>query len=251
MMRLMIKRLFPLLLLGISSGYGQGLTERDFSSWYWLQLKYKLSKKTNLQFQCQYRMNHNATEFDKTNLFLSVDRRLAKGLTGELLYQFSTDHHADQHTLYGGLTYKLKLVFFDVFVRTALQHKRDYFSGIYALDKPYTEWRNRIRLSVPVGASWSFSASTEPYFLMSPVKHQFSRIRNVFMTTWDVNNFQSLSLFYLIEPELNPARVRHTDYVAGLTLQIKVPRKKKEFKHFFDYHKSEKEKDKDRKDSFQ
>jgi hypothetical protein len=221
----------------------------DFSSWLWVQAKYNLNKKTFINGQYQCRFSDNASTFDKSNLFLSVERKLTRSWNSELLYKFTTNARSDQHTLYFGLTYKLKFRSFIFYYRTAWQHKRNFFSGITALDDPYNEWRNRFRLTYPLGERWTFALSSEPYLAFYNSQIFFSRIRNVAQASYSLNKFHSLSLFYLVEPTLNRAFSNGNDFVAGITYQVSIPGKVKDLKEFFNFR-SEGEESQDKKDTF-
>lgn len=251
MMHLMIRSVMLLLFL-FSSTLGFSQQKRDdFSAWYWLQTKYRFNKKTSLNFQLQYRTNQNATSFNKTNFFLSAERKLSKSLNTEALVQFSTDHRSDQYTVYGGVTYKVKLKQFRLYYRCAVQHKRNYFSGDYLLDNPFFEWRNRIRISYPYKDHWTFSVSTEPYLSFSNYETcYFSRIRNVIQANYAFNKFHKMTLFYLIEPTLNLRYSSKNDYVLGLTYQVTIPKKKKEWKKFLDFKEKTQGEKKESNDTF-
>ena len=224
----------------------------DFSTWFWIQTKYNFKKKNTLNLQFQSRFNQNSTSFDKNNFYLSFERKLAKKVHAEGLYQFSTSHDSDQHTLYAGLTFKIKFKPFVLFYRTAIQHKQNYFSRNPFIDNPFNEWRNRLRLSYSPNEKWTFSISTEPYLFFSNFQtSHFSRIRNVIQSNYSLNPFHSISLFYLLEPTLNFEHSKKNDFVLGLTYQIVIPKKKKDKKHFFDFKpKKEKEEKPEQKDTF-
>jgi len=223
----------------------------DFSSWYWLQVKYNVNNKTTLNAQYQCRMNQNASSFSKSNLFFSVERKFTKSLSGELLYQFATNHFTDQYSFYGGLTYKIKVKAFILYIRSAVQHKRSYFTGQSRLDDPYFEWRNRFRIAYPIGNHWTFSLSTEPYLFFSSFKPTyFSRIRNVAQASYNLNKFHTLSVFYLVEPTLNSLYTSRNDYALGVTYQIIIPSKKKEAKNFFHFKSKEENQKPEKKDTF-
>jgi hypothetical protein len=243
--------LFGFCLVFAFSGKSQSAKTSDFSAWYWLQVKYNLSKKTSLNFQYQCRTNQNASVFDKSNFFVSVSQKLTRNLDGELLYQLTTNNRSDQHTLFFGLTYRLRFKYFDIFLRSAMQHKRNHFTNNFDLDNPFTEFRNRIRISVPIAKKWTIALSTEPYFSFTANKPgYFSRIRNVAQVNYDLNNFHSVALFYLVEPTLDMRYSTRNDYVLGLTYQIKIPKKQKDWKLFLDFKPVEEKAKKDNKDTF-
>lgn len=252
MTRLMIKSFVLFVAFTFTTfNVGSQVNYNDFSAWYWFQMKYKVTKKTALNFQYQCRTNKNASQFDKSNFYFSIERKLTKTLQAELLTQLATDNRQNQFTIYGGLTHKFKFQHFSIFLRSAVQHKRNYFSGNPQLDNPFFEWRNRIRIAIPYGTHWSFALSTEPYLSFSNYESAyFSRIRNVVLASYQLNKFHSITTFYLVEPTLNQRYSRRNDFVLGLTYHVTLPKKAKEWKKFFDFKEKDEEHKPERKDSY-
>jgi len=243
--------LLVVLILIASSSFGQ-TTDNDFSTWYWIQAKYKVNKRINLNFQFQSRLNHNSTDFDKSNLFFSGEYKLNKTFSAEILTQYTTNYSDNQYTLYGGITYRHDFKFVQFYYRTSIQSKRDHFTSDFNYDNPYSEWRNRIRFSFPLKKDWLLSLSTEPYLnIQRYTPFYFSRIRNIVQVSYDLNDFQNIAVFYLVEPTLNKAYSTSNNFVLGITYQFQIPQKKKEFKHFFDYKKKDKDKKKEAKENYQ
>lgn len=210
-------------------------TDSDFSTWYWFQVKYKASKKWNVNAQFQSRFNHNSTDFDKSNFFLSGEYKITKGLTAEILSQYTTSYTSNQYTVYTGLNYRFNLKFMQLNFRSSIQSKTNHFSHDFQYNNPYSEWRNRLRLSIPFRQDWVFSLSTEPYLNLQRNKSAyFSRVRNIAMLSYNVNNYHSITMFYLVEPTLNAYYSNKNNFVLGFTYQISIPKKAKEWKHFFD-----------------
>jgi len=214
-------------------------------------MRYKVAKKTALNFQYQCRTNKNATEFDKSNFYLSIERKLGNSFQAEILTQLASDYRQNQYTLYGGMTYKLRFQHFTLFFRSAVQHKRNYFSGNPRLDNPFFEWRNRIRLAIPFKNHWTFAISTEPYLSFTNYESAyFSRIRNVALVNYQLNKFHAISAFYLIEPTLNQRYSKRNDFVLGLTYQVTIPNKIKDWKRFLDFKEKDEEQKPTRKDTY-
>ncbi len=215
----------------------------DFSTWYWLQLKYKASKKWNINAQFQSRFNHNSTDFDKSNFFLSGEYKITKALSAELLGQYTTSYTDNQYTLYSGINYRFNIKFMSLYFRSSIQTKTNHFSSDFNYNNPYSEWRNRLRLSIPFHEDWTFSLSTEPYLNLQKNKvAYFSRVRNIAMLSYNVNEYHSITMFYLVEPTLNAYYSGKNNFVLGFTYQISIPKKAKEWKHFFDVKENKKDK---------
>lgn len=220
--------------------------ENDFSFWNWYQVEYNINKHQYVNVQFQYRLNENASQFDKSNLYFTYGRYLGKRWNAEVLYQFTTNHFQDAHTFYAGLTYRLKLGKCKLFYRTSAQHIRNYFTGDYAMDDPYTEWRNRLRFVVPISKSFDMSISAEPYLKFTPIRAPyFSRIRNVLQCSYAYNKYQTITAFFMYEPHIISYSVPHDDEVIGLTWQITLPKKLKHFEKIFKKAKDNKKQNKD------
>lgn len=217
--------------------------DEDFSTWYWLQLKYKASKKWNINAQFQSRFNHNSVDFDKSNFFLSGEYKITSGLSVELLGQYTTTYTSNQYTLYSGLTYRFNFKLIQLYFRTSFQTKTNHFSTDFNYNNPYSEWRNRLRMSIPIHKDWILSFSLEPYLNLQKNKTAyFSRIRNIAQLSYNINNFNMVTMFYLVEPTLNADYSNNNNYVLGFTYQISIPKKSSDWKHFFDLKDNKKNK---------
>jgi len=212
--------------------YARQSNNDDFSMWYWLQIEKKLRKKQFIEFQYQIRFNNNATYFNRSSFNFSYGKKIYPNLQIEGLYQFITNYKTDQHTFFLGLSYNKRIVRNVAFsYRSAVQHARNYFTEIERIDKPYIEWRNRVRLSYYVNNLFSVSASAEPYLKFSSKNNAtLTRIRCVANTQYRFNKYQTFSVFYLVEPGLVFNKKQKTDYVSGIVYQFVIPNKFKSFK---------------------
>lgn len=223
----------------------------DFSLWNWYQVNYPVSKKSYANVQWQFRLNENASQFDKSNFYFSYGRNFLKAFNAEVLYQFTTNHSSDSHTLYAGMTYKLKLGKAKLYYRISVQHIRNYFSGDYRTDEPYSEFRNRIRVSYPIMPSIDVTLSAEPYIKLTSIRNPYlSRVRSVAQVNYTYNRYHSFSIFYLYEPVVYSFSERHTDDVIGITYQVTLPKKLKKI-HKIWTEPRDKFRKSDAKDTFQ
>lgn len=224
-----------LILCCISSTiHSQNKNKQDFALWGWLQVEKKFSKKQYVEFQYQSRFSENVSQFSRSNIYFIYGKDIRKNLNFELLYQLNTNHKNDQHTFYFGFTYKQSLSYrsFATF-RTAVQNTHNYFTGDYHADKPYTEWRNRIRLVYRVSSPVQFALSAEPYILFKATESPYiSRIRYVAQGTYKFSKYQSCSLFYLVQPDIISTSP-DINYVIGLTYHLTLPNKWSNFKKVF------------------
>ncbi len=231
----MIKKLILIIFLQQCSGllaFAQNGREQDFSLWYWLQVEKKLGKKQYAEFQYQVRFKDNASRFARSNIYFIYGRNLFPFLQVEGLYQLNTNHKADQHTLFIGLTYKQRIVRrFSAFYRTSFQATRNYFTGDLAADKPFFEWRNRIRGIYRINNLFSCTLSAEPYVRFSYSRPAYlSRIRFVAQFNYRYNKYQSCSLFFLTQPDVVSYSRPETDYALGITYHFSIPAKAKAIK---------------------
>ena len=245
-----IKCLF-LIIFSIST-YGQLSPKKDFSTWSWIQLEKKTFKHQYVSFQYQARYDNYGFTFNRSNFYLGYGIEYFKKFNTEVVYQFSTSYKKDEHTFFVGTTYKCKLFKkTSLFLRTAVQHTQNYFTGEPIADKPLTEWRNRIRLSYSLNKNYNATLSAEPYLAFDQLHPgHISRIRYVSQLNFRYNKFNNLSLFYLIEPDVITYKRPNTDYVIGITYSIKLPNKWKDFNKFYQRSNADKDKDRDTKDSY-
>ncbi len=208
---------------------------QDFSLWTWLQVEKGLNHHRYFEVQCQLRYDKNASEFNRANYYFIFGKEFTAHWQAEVLYQLNTNHHSDQHTFFGGVTYKQKIIkHFSLYYRFAVQTARNYFSGDPMLDRPYTEFRNRLRLAYKLNDRFSLSLSGEPYIKHSQQHMAYlSRVRCVSSMNCRLNKYQSWSVFYLIEPDVISFSNHHLDYVLGITGHFKLPDKWKGFRKMF------------------
>ncbi|NUM31002.1 MAG: DUF2490 domain-containing protein [Bacteroidetes bacterium] len=247
--------LFVVLIIAISyKSNAQENTKKDFSLWTWFQLEKKIGKKHSIEFQYQARFNQNVTQFNRSNFYFMYGLDFKKKYNAEILYQLTTNHKTDQHTFFFGLTYKHPLTRrTSFFYRTSVQAVRNYFTGEMYSDKPYVEFRNRVRFSYKINKMFGMAVSGEPYIKHSYKHYAYlSRIRFVTHLNYKYNKYQSFAAFYLIEPDIISFSQPKIDFVLGITYHLKVPGKKKNFKNFFKpYSKSKEDFENDNlKDSF-
>lgn len=234
--------------------FGQLSEKKDFSAWGWIQLEKQTVKNQYITAQYQIRYSNNATVFDRSNFYLGYGFNYLKNFNTEVLYQYNSNYKVDQNTFYFGTSYKFKLFKnTSCFIRTAVQHTQNYFTGDYQADEPITEWRNRLRISYAINKAYSATISAEPYLAFDYMHSGYlSRVRYVSQLNLKYNKYQNFSLFYMIQPDEVTFKTPKIEYVLGLTYSIKLPNKWKDFKKFY-YPKFLEYKDKqesDTKDSF-
>jgi hypothetical protein len=234
----MIKELYiisTVIVLFSFSTFAQNEREKDLSLWTWFQVEKKIRDYQYAGFQYQARFNNNISQFNRSNLYFTYSINFLQHWQLEGLYQFNINRTADQHTFFVGLTYKKMITQrASLFYRTSFQTIRNNFSSDVMSSKPYSEWRNRIRFIYKINKHFSTAISVEPYlkFSLSLPPH-LSRARFVFQLNYRYNKYQSLSVFYIIQPDIIVYSRPETDYVLGITYHFCFPNKEKEFKKIF------------------
>lgn len=199
--------------------------KQDFSMWGWVQLEKKFSKKQYVELQYQIRFDQNVSQFNRSTIYFIYGNNFRKHFNLELLYQLNENYKRDQHTFYAGITYKHSILpHLSLAVRTAVQSTRNYFTGDVYADKPYTEWRTRMRLTYNVYKPFDVSLSAEPYLLFKSDREPYlSRIRYVVQLSYKYNHLQKLTLFYLVQPDVISYGTPKTNYVLGLAYHFTLP----------------------------
>lgn len=130
-----------------------------------LGLRYRLNKKSSLDFSYRLDLKENISQFRRSNFSFAYNRKINKWLDAELYYRFITNNTQDKHRFRVALStdkkiYKrTKLEF-----RTLLQHDLNYLDGDYLRSyKPRWVWRNRLRIDYKINKRWSADVYTEPF----------------------------------------------------------------------------------------
>ena len=231
-----------LLLITLPSHLCAG-SSQDLSLWTWLQAEKRLGHHRYAEVQCQLRFDHNVSEFNRANYYFIVGQEFGSHWQAEVLYQLNTNRHSDQHTFFGGVTYKQKLAkHFSLYYRCSVQTVRNYFTGDPVMDRPYTELRNRLRFSYKFNNRFSAAVSGEPYIKITQrLPAYLSRIRYVSALNYRLNKYQTWTVFYLVEPDVITYGRHNIDYVMGITGHFRLPDKWSGVKKMFHYKNHEKD----------
>lgn len=208
---------------------------KDLSLWSWFALYKNFGEKTYSSIQYQLRLDNNISRFNSNNFYFLLGFNPRKRWNFEALYQMNTNHFRDLHTFYGGITYRLKFKKTSIFFRTAFQHNRNHFSGTYAEDHPYNEWRNRIRVKYAFNKVFEAAVSFEPtLFLSTSSKSYFEKVRFTSQFITNINKYQNIRLFFMVQPSYDYSTITKLSNMLGLTYQITLPDKMKHYDKLFD-----------------
>lgn len=227
---------FLLLMIAFVQSSFWGLAQRpsDFSVWTSTQLYYYFNKSNYASFQYQNRFNENATQFDNSNLYFIYGHNFNKKNNVEVYYRLRTNYEKDVHTLFCGYNRKIKLKYFNLYGRIALQHNRNYFSLNEKFDRSFTMARFRLRAKYDINKVFSTTISAEPRVDLNRNKNPYlDNIRYVAQLIMQYNKYQSLTLFYFYQPDIQSFSVPEANFVLGLNYEIILPNKSKSYKKLF------------------
>jgi len=215
-----------------SAGFAQRIP--DFSVWTSAQLYYYFNKSNYVSFQYQNRFNENATQYDNSNFYFIYGHNFNKKNNLEVYYRLQTNYNEDVHTVFWGYNRKIKLKYFNLYGRVAVQHNRNYFSFNETYDRSYTEARFRLRAKYDLNKVFSTTLSAEPTVeLNGPENPYIDKIRYVAQLSMQYNKYQSFTLFYFYQPDMHSFSVLEANYVLGINYEIILPSKGKAYKKLF------------------
>ena len=213
-----------------------GIAQRpsDFSVWSSTQLYYYFNKSNYASIQYQNRFNENATQFDNSNLYFIYGHNFNKKNNVEVDYRLRTNYEEDVHTLFWGYNRKVKLKYFNLYGRIALQHNRNYFSMNESFDRSSTEARFRVRAKYDINKIFSTTISAEPRVELNKADNSYiDNIRYVTQLIMQYNKYQSLTVFYFYQPDIQSFSVPEVNFVLGINYEIILPNKSKSYKKLF------------------
>lgn len=174
----MIKHIIFILLFGLINvaTYAQ---ENDIGLRSEIGIRYRINKKSNIDFGYRLDLKDNMSQFRRANFNLVYERKINNWIDAELYYRFITNNEKDKHRFRVALSTdkkifkKTKLQF-----RTLLQHDLSYFDTDYfSKYKPEWIWRNRLLLDRKISKRWSANIYIEPFISQSYKGFNAYRVR--------------------------------------------------------------------------
>lgn len=164
----MIKHLLLLFLFTFSSMLLRA-QEQDFGLRSELGLRYRINKKSNLDFSYRLDLKDNLSQFRRSNFSFAYNRDINKWLSAEVYYRFITNNDQDEHRFRASLSTDKKIIRkTKVKFRTLLQHDIEYFDKEYIQTyKPEWVWRNKLSLERKLNKRWKANIYTEPFISQS------------------------------------------------------------------------------------
>jgi hypothetical protein len=195
-----------LLLLG-----AQGLLPaqvNDARLWLTGGVEKKINAKIYLQAKASLRINENYSEIGSYYGDGGVGYKIMKRLRIEAHYRFSTKSRDDgsfhkRHRYYADLIYKVKTK--TPFTGTARIRYQKQYSDVYSSETGFHP-ANTLRAEGIIGYKYKKYEPffcTEIYYLMDNSGKYFNRIRYKLGTDYDIDKRNSITIFYMIQQELN------------------------------------------------
>lgn len=205
---------------------------QDLSFWTWFQVNRDLGKHTYGSLQYQVRLNNNMSAFQANNFYCIYGYNLNKRTNLEGLYQINTNRERTNHTLYLGLTRQFKVTdHFSIYTRTAVQHGRNLVGFESVTNQPTYDWRNRFRVKYKFNKTIALACSAEPTMRYSLAQGMvLDKIRFASQFSFNYNKYQSITLFYMFQPDVISFKQPMTNYILGATYQLELPKKFKKYK---------------------
>lgn len=207
--------------------------ENDFELRPQIGLKYTINKKSELSLSSRLDFKENASQFRRTNINLSYDRKLNKWLDVEIYYRFMTNYNADVHRFRIGLSTDKKLAKKTYLqYRSIVQHDIKYFDLDYlARYKPNYYWRNRILLKYKYNKKISFGIYTEPFIQKNYLGWQLSRMRYGAKASYDLKKW-TFNGEYFLQRDITNKNVSNSAILClsaqyDITRMIRPKKKKK------------------------
>lgn len=220
--------------------------------WLWLKFSKQLPKNFTVGVQYQVRLGHDMSTFTGQNFYASVGYRINKYLSSQFTYQYFTSYRSDNHTFFVSLVGRYRVRKFTFLYRMAYQRIHEYFNQRYEPGRePENEWRNRLTIRYRINSQFDVYGFCEPYLNFNTIKNAqgryVSKVRNLVGVDWHFYRYNTLTLFYIMQPEFFGSRPQH-QHVLGIVYDFELPRKPN-WKKFLHPSKGKKPSDNDERDS--
>lgn len=214
-----------------------GQENTDVQARFYAAADYKITKKWQVAFEYRYAMDHDISEFRNNSFEIGTKYDVAKKMSLETGYRFTTSYEKDSHLLF--LSYQYKYKFnkrFTLGSTTRYQFRTLGFDAdlMQYYKEPSQFIREKLRLEYNVPKSKASLYFAPEIFLKIDNSLEFNRMRYTLGGDYllKYGNTLGLSLFY--ENKYNPQKtdrfVLSTKYNLSIDELIKKINKKKEKK---------------------
>lgn len=199
--------LILLLLAGAGNAVAQ---QKDFQSWYELELNKDLKNGIDLSLEAEQRFENNSMQYDRSLLTLSADYDLLDFLNAELgvrgLVRMNRERHIQpQYRLHADATLEQSVAQFDFSLRSRLQFGFDELNVLRDAGDNKLVNRNKLQAQYDIfGTRIEVSAYVESYHkLNSSAIRSFYRMRYSARIEYTLGFRSALNLKYILEDEFN------------------------------------------------
>ena len=196
----------------------------DAGLWASVSLEKKINKQFDIGLSQEIRLIENYSELGSafTELNLNYKIRVLKGLSFSPSYRFLQRRNQDneysfRHRLSFDLSYRYKLNKIIFSLRERFQSQvRDVMNGEEGF-APVHYLRSKLSIKYDLNKKINPWISTELFYQLNNGEgNEFDNVRYSAGIDYDFNKHHSISLFYLINKELN-VNNQETDYITGIS----------------------------------
>ena len=229
--------LFLLLVLPAEKLFSQGYGyNQDYETWTWFQVEKQFTRHYSLSVEYELRIDNVTKGFTWGYFYLDGEYKFNKYFNTQAVYQYCTSYQFDVQSFYWGITGKYPLGNrWKVAARSAFQDEVVHFSPIYSDEKGNEtkyEWRNRVSIRYKVFSNITAFAFAEPYIRYDYRTPYMDKMRNGAGFDYDMNKYNSFSLYYLYQPQFDVTKTTIANIV-GVIYSITLPYKKIKWHKFF------------------
>jgi len=180
--------------------------------WLGLDLKYKFSKKIDLNFCPQWRSVISPPQFGSLLLEAGLDYSVAKNLTASAFYRYDIKPDAVQQRVYLDLSGQHK------FIKKISTELRIRIQRQFGLNKiPVNYLRPKLSIKYKLSKKVSPFISGELFYHLYYKGNEFDNFRFQAGVNWDLKHSMSLKTYYLLDSEFN-VYASGRQHIAGITL---------------------------------
>ena len=182
---------------------------KDAGLWLNVTAEKKLTSKLALQLCEELRFNENITELGTAFTEIGVNYKITKGLTGGAFYRYIQNKRVDdfysfRHRYYFDLSYKLKIKKLSLAMRGRFQSQYKDVNTSETGSVPGDYLRSKFALKYNTDKKYSPFVSVEFFnWLNDPEGAAVDNIRYQLGLDYELNKFNSISLSYIINKEVN------------------------------------------------
>lgn len=210
--------LFVCLLVAFSSNLKAQVN--DAGLWMTVSAEKKISKKFKVVVAEEMRLRENISMIGQLFTDVSLQYKVTKNFLVSGSYRFIMKQTLDfyyepRQRFYADLTYKIKASKVDFYLRTRVQDQDRYTIPEGENNRQTLYWRNKIAAKYGIKDFTPFASFEVYYPLNNPQGNVIDGLRYQAGTDYKVNKHNSITLYYLIDQEIQVNNPQNS-YVVGL-----------------------------------